>query len=48
MNIFLNENWQELWNDMKPAIIEAMTLVFQTSLSAVANVVPYENLFPEK
>ena len=48
MNVFLNEHWEDLWRDLKPSVQETMQVVFKTYLTAVADLVPFEYLFPDK
>ncbi|KAL1132411.1 hypothetical protein AAG570_010366, partial [Ranatra chinensis] len=46
MNKFLNENWQEILKDIQPALVESLSAVFKTILNAMAELVPYDNMFP--
>lgn len=45
MNVFLNENWQDILKELKPAIIDAFVKIFQSVISSVFNKVPYNELF---
>lgn len=45
MNVFLNENWQDILKELKPAIIDAFVKIFQSVISGVFNKVPYNELF---
>ncbi|XP_065087217.1 protein takeout-like [Ochlerotatus camptorhynchus] len=45
MNVFLNENWQDILKELKPAIVNAFVEIFQTVISNVFNKVPYDELF---
>lgn len=45
MNQFLNENWQDILKELKPAIIDAFTQIFQSVISNVFNKVPYNELY---
>lgn len=45
MNVFLNENWQDILKELKPAIIEAFVKIFQKVITDVFDKVPYNELF---
>ncbi|XP_054272260.1 protein takeout-like [Macrosteles quadrilineatus] len=46
MNIFLNDNWQEIMKDLSPALSEALGEVFRQTLTSMADLVPFQTLFP--
>lgn len=46
-NAFLNENWQEIFGELKGSIFEAFTLISQTLLDNVFGKVPYRELFSD-
>lgn len=46
MNIFLNENWKDIMKDLSPALSEALGEVFRQTLTSMADLVPYQTLFP--
>lgn len=46
MNIFLNENWRDIMKDLSPALSEALGEVFRQTLTSMADLVPYQTLFP--
>ncbi|XP_047105479.1 protein takeout-like [Schistocerca piceifrons] len=48
MNTFLNENWQEVVKEIGPALTEALSAVVTQVLSGITNLVPYDEVFPEK
>ncbi|XP_052866956.1 protein takeout-like [Anopheles cruzii] len=45
MNVFLNENWQDILKELKPAIAAAFTKIFEAVVSNVFNKVPYSELY---
>uniref|UniRef100_A0A182TNZ6 Uncharacterized protein n=1 Tax=Anopheles melas TaxID=34690 RepID=A0A182TNZ6_9DIPT len=45
MNVFLNDNWQDILKELKPAISAAFTKIFQAVVSNVFNKVPYNELY---
>lgn len=44
-NLFLNENWKEIFDELKQSIFDAFTLIVQNLLNNVFNKVPYAELF---
>ncbi|XP_069681787.1 protein takeout-like isoform X2 [Periplaneta americana] len=48
MNIFLDENWKDVFTELSPAIFTAFTEMITTIISGIASSVPYEVAFPEK
>ncbi|EEB18811.1 protein takeout precursor, putative [Pediculus humanus corporis] len=47
-NNFLNENWKEVSKELGPGVAEALAEVVHLILSNVSDLVPYDDLFPEK
>ncbi|XP_053692816.1 protein takeout-like isoform X1 [Sabethes cyaneus] len=45
MNQFLNDNWQDILKELKPAIVNAFVQIFQSVVSNVFNKVPYAEMF---
>ncbi|XP_055634735.1 protein takeout-like [Toxorhynchites rutilus septentrionalis] len=45
MNLFLNENWQDILKELKPAITDAFALIFKNVIANVFNKVPYNKLY---
>ena len=45
MNQFLNDNWEDILKELKPAIIGAFTKIFRAIITNVFENVPYEELF---
>ncbi|CAH1404993.1 unnamed protein product [Nezara viridula] len=48
MNTFLNENWREILKDLRPALSKSLAALTKSILQNMANVVPYDVMFPEK
>ncbi|XP_023713855.1 protein takeout [Cryptotermes secundus] len=46
VNGFLNENWQEIYRSMSPAISEAFAQVVGNIVNTIASGLPYDALFP--
>lgn len=46
-NLFLNENWQDIFKEIKQNIFDAFTLIAENVLKNVFNKVPYKDLFSE-
>uniref|UniRef100_A0AAU6SHK8 Protein takeout-like protein n=1 Tax=Maconellicoccus hirsutus TaxID=177089 RepID=A0AAU6SHK8_MACHI len=46
MNRFLNENWRDIIKEVGPAVADALTEVFRATMGAMADLVPFEYLFP--
>ncbi|XP_063224139.1 protein takeout-like [Bacillus rossius redtenbacheri] len=44
MNVFLNENWREVFTEVKPVLSEAMRTVILQILDQVVTTVPYDQL----
>ncbi|XP_049286339.1 uncharacterized protein LOC125765363 [Anopheles funestus] len=47
MNVFLNDNWQDILKELKPAISAAFTKIFEAVVTNVFNKVPYNELYME-
>ncbi|BFF89241.1 uncharacterized protein DMAD_08035 [Drosophila madeirensis] len=45
MHILINENWQDIFNELKPSIGEAMGLIVKSVLNKVFGKTPLEELF---
>uniref|UniRef100_A0A182XX17 Uncharacterized protein n=1 Tax=Anopheles stephensi TaxID=30069 RepID=A0A182XX17_ANOST len=45
MNVFLNDNWQDILKELKPAISAAFTKIFEAVVTNVFNRVPYNELY---
>lgn len=45
MNVFLNDNWQDILKELKPAIAAAFTKIFEAVVRNVFNKVPYNELY---
>jgi hypothetical protein len=48
MNQFVNENWEIIFQELRPAITDALAKVVGGILDAVFQSTPYESLFLEK
>lgn len=46
MNRFLNENWKDIIKEVGPAVADALTDVFRATMGAMADLVPFEYIFP--
>lgn len=44
-NKFLNENWGDIFREIKANIFDAFTLIAENTLKNVFNKVPYNDLF---
>lgn len=47
MNDFINENWKDIYKSMSPAITEAFAQVIGSIVNNIADVLPFDALFPE-
>ncbi|KFB51942.1 AGAP012703-PA-like protein [Anopheles sinensis] len=45
MNVFLNDNWQDILKELKPAIAEAFKQIFESVIGNVFSKVPYSELY---
>jgi hypothetical protein len=48
MNVFLQENWRDVYEDLSPAVITAFTEIVNTIMRGIAGSVPFEVAFPQK
>lgn len=44
-NLFLNENWQEIFNELKRSIFDAFGLIIANMINQVFRKIPYNELF---
>ncbi|XP_055389246.1 protein takeout-like [Condylostylus longicornis] len=47
MNLFLNENWREIWSEVKRPTLAAYEIIFQTLIQNTLDKIPYNELFDE-
>lgn len=47
-NKFLNENWNDIFKEIRSNIFDAFTLITENTLRNVFNKVPYNDLFANK
>lgn len=45
MNLFLNENWEDILKELKPSITEALSQIFSALINAVFAKVPYNEIW---
>lgn len=45
MNIFLNENWEEVLKEFTPAIAETVSQIIYLIVNSIAEKVPYDEIF---
>lgn len=45
MNVFLNDNWKVILEELKPAVRQALSKIFGDLISGVFDAVPYIELF---
>jgi Haemolymph juvenile hormone binding protein (JHBP). len=48
MNYFLNDNWAEVTKELGPAVGDAIGEVFRQLLTSIAELVPWEYIYPDK
>lgn len=48
MNIFLNENWKDIMKDIGPGFSDALGEVFKQTLTSMADLIPFQTLFPKQ
>ncbi|XP_021923893.1 protein takeout-like [Zootermopsis nevadensis] len=48
MNIFLNENWKQLFKDLSPVIFKIFAEVLASSLNTITTDIPFDTMFPER
>jgi hypothetical protein len=47
MNVFLQENWREVYEELSPAIITAFTEIVNTIIRGILDSVPFDVAFPQ-
>lgn len=47
MNMFLNENWQVILGELKPAVREALLQIVTGIMNSVFDKLPYDELFSD-
>lgn len=47
MNLFLNENWRDIFQELKPSIEDAFTQILNSLVNSVFSKVPYSDFFIE-
>lgn len=47
-NRFLNENWEDIYKEIKPAFVEAIGKVVETVINNVFTKIPYKDAFLEE
>jgi hypothetical protein len=47
MNVFLQENWKDVYEELSPAVIATFTEIVTTIVRGVAGSVPFDVAFPE-
>lgn len=45
MNEFLNENWRDIWGELKPVVEEAFAQICKNIINNVFTRMPYKDLF---
>lgn len=45
MNVFLNENWKDVAQELGPSLADAIGDVIRQIIQQIVDVVPYENVF---
>lgn len=45
MNLFLNENWKDILQELKPAVRETLTQILSGIINNVFEKIPYSELF---
>jgi hypothetical protein len=47
MNVFLDENWKDVYKELSPAVITAFSEVISSIINGIAGSVPFDVAFPE-
>lgn len=47
MNTFLNDNWRDILNELKPSITSALEQIFEAIVNRIFAKVPYKELYLE-
>lgn len=45
MNVFLNENWQDILNELRPSITLALEQILEAIINRILGKVPYKELY---
>ncbi|XP_063696583.1 protein takeout-like [Culicoides brevitarsis] len=45
MNVFLNENWKDILDELKPAVIEAFSQIFASVINTIFSKLSYDDVF---
>lgn len=45
MNLFLNENWEIILKELKPAVKEALSTILTNIINSVFEKLPYNEMF---
>lgn len=45
MNIFLNENWKDILDELKPAVVEAFSQIFASVINSIFSRLSYDDVF---
>lgn len=48
MNLFLNENWKEIFAELKPVVEDTFAEIIRHVVNNVFNTFPYDSLFKEQ
>lgn len=46
-NKFVNENWQDIFKEIKPAMASSLAQVYKSILNNVFSNIPYDEMFEE-
>lgn len=46
-NLFLNENWEDIFNDIKPKLFETFGEIFEQIINSVFSIYPHEEFFKQ-
>jgi hypothetical protein len=47
MNVFLDENWKDVYKELSPAVVTAFTEIISAIIRGIAGSVPFDVAFPE-
>lgn len=45
MNVFLNENWKDILDELKPAVVEAFSQIFASIINSIFSKLSYDDVF---
>lgn len=48
MNMFLNENWQVILQELKPAVRETLAQILSSTISSIFDKLSYDDIFLEE